>query len=313
MAPGDIERRGPGPFITHVVRSHPVVGHLVASSRRHRKGLRPHHVTERKHLDQPPATRTAAFRHLWAPRRLPWWIGALFAIGASLFALGSAYTAWPDLAPSALRVPERLAAVFFVGSLFFTTAAWLQWLEALNKDVARAFDDSAEGWRWFGWLPHNLGYLASAVQLLGTLLFNINTADAVFANLTWQQEDLFVWTPNMLGCICFLVASVLALVEVTHGAVVFAPRSVSWWIAVINLAGSVAFQISAFFAVARPAPSAPQALFWSSAYTWVGAICFLAGAYLMIPELFDEEERKSQPPGGSSPGFHSTRGRSEPV
>lgn len=291
MPPGDIQKRGPGPFVTHVVRPHPVAGHLVASSRRHRKGLLPHHVPTREHIDRPPATRLSAFRHIWAPQQLSWWIGILFAVGASLFATGAASTAWPAVAPSAVLAPGRITTVFFVGSLFFTTAAWLQWLQALNNDVSEAFGERPGTWRWFGWLPHNLGYLASAAQLVGTLLFNVSTADAALPDLTWRQEDLLVWTPNMLGCLCFLVASLLALVEVTHGAVVFAPRSVSWWIAVINLAGSIAFQVSAAYAVARPTPAGPDALFWSNAYTWLGAMCFFLGAYLMIPELFDEEER----------------------
>ncbi|MDG2306465.1 MAG: hypothetical protein P8R42_17805 [Candidatus Binatia bacterium] len=274
------------------MRPHPRGGHEVATSRRHRKGLFPHHVRNHAEADRPRPSHAAAFLHLWAPGRVAWWVALLFAIGASLFALGSASTAWPDLAPRLLRAPEDLTAVFFVGSLFFTTAALLQWLEALNGDVTTAFDaGSPRRWRWFGWLPHNLGYLASAVQLVGTLLFNMNTADAALSGIGWVEEDLLVWTPNMLGCVCFLVASVLALVEVTQGAFAIEPRSISWWIAIINLAGSVAFQISAFYSVAAPTPSPESSVFLASLYTWIGAVCFLVGAYLMIPELFDEAEQ----------------------
>jgi hypothetical protein len=147
------------------------------------------------------------------------------------------------------------------------------------------------------------------VQLVGTVFFNFNTADAMIPGLSWREEDLFIWTPNMLGSACFLVASYLvasylvasylvasylvasylAYADVSHGAASLAPRSISWWIAIINLAGSVAFQISAVDSVVGPAAASPAMLFWSTLLTAVGAVCFLVGAYLLIPELFDTD------------------------
>jgi hypothetical protein len=97
----------------------------------------------------------------------------------------------------------------------------------------------------------------------------------------------------MVGCVCFLVASYLAYAEVSQGAASFAPRSVSWWIAVVNLLGSLAFQISALYSFAGPAAASESALFRASFYTAAGGLCFLLGSYLMIPELFDEEEQPS--------------------
>jgi hypothetical protein len=282
---------GPGPFVTHRLLRLPDGSHLAATSRRHRKGLRPSRLADPASAQRPEATHATAFRHLWAPGRLGWWIAVLFAIGSACFLLGGVGATWPQAGPAVLRDTGVLNGVFFVGSLFFTAAAWLQWLEALNGDVAEALGDrSPRAWRWFGWRPRNLGYLASAVQLAGTLFFNLNTADAAIAGLSWEAEDLLVWTPNMLGCVCFLVASYLAYAEVCHGAGSFAPRSVSWWVTVVNLAGSVAFQLSAFFSFAGPGPSDPAALFWAGFTTATGAACFLLGSYLMIPELFDEEQ-----------------------
>ena len=91
----------------------------------------------------------------------------------------------------------------------------------------------------------------------------------------------------MLGSVCFLVSSYVAFAEVSCGAFSFAPRSISWWIAVINLLGSVAFQVSALYSIATPSPSAAS-VFAAISWTAAGAICFLLGAYLMIPEMFDE-------------------------
>ncbi|MGH0033507.1 MAG: hypothetical protein ACQGVK_00625 [Myxococcota bacterium] len=287
----EIEDRGPGPFVTHRVQRLPGVGHLVTSSRRHRKGLRPHRVSDAASAERPRPTRAHAFRHLWAPGRLAWWIAILFTLGAALFTLGGIGAAWPGSLPPPLRPGLVLNRVFAVGAVFFTSAAWLQWLEALNGDVADAFRDAApRRWRWFGWRPRNLGYLASAVQLAGTLMFNVDTLDALLSGLSWEEEDLLVWTPNMSGCACFLVASYLAYVEVSQRAVGFAVRSVSWWIAVANLSGSVAFQISALYAFVGPSDAAPEAIFRAGLYTAAGGACFLVGSYLMIPELADEDE-----------------------
>ncbi|MDG1491641.1 MAG: hypothetical protein P8R43_07095, partial [Planctomycetota bacterium] len=117
--------------------------------------------------------------------------------------------------------------------------------------------------------------------------FNFNTIDATFVGLDARQETLWIWTPNMAGCVCFLVASYAAYAEVSHGPASFAPRSLSWWIVMINIAGSVAFQVSGLTCYVG---ASSALLFWSNVFTMIGGGCFLAGAYLLIPELFDEVE-----------------------
>lgn len=278
---------GPGPFITHRLLRLPSGRHLVWSSRRHRKGLPPHEVATPGEATVPFHTVGSAFHHLLAPRRLGWWIALLFAVGSTHFLVGALASTWPAVAPAWLRDPRTVGGVFFAGSLFFTSAAWLQWLEALNGDVATALKGPPQRWRWTGWKPRNLGYLACTVQLAGTILFNFNTADAMVSGLSWREEDAFVWTPDMLGSICFLVSSYLAFAEVSHGATSWAPHNVSWWIAVVNLVGSVAFQASAIDSFVGPGPASPGMLLWSSLFTALGALCFLVGAYLLVPELFD--------------------------
>ena len=288
---GEAYTRGPWAFVTRRLRPLPDGSHFVATSRRHRKGLRPHRVPDLESAARPPPATAAAFRHLWAPKRLAWWIAVLFAIGSALFTIGGVAATWPRAVPASLGEASVLNRIFVVGAVFFTSAAWLQWLEALNRDVARSPRNGASGrWRWVGWRPRNLGYLASAVQLVGTVMFNFNTIDATFAGLSWEAEDLVVWTPNMVGCGCFLVASYLAYVEVSQGVGSFEPRSISWWVTVVNLLGSIAFQISALYSFVGSEPAAPGSLFFASIYTAAGGLFFLMGSYLMIPELFDEHE-----------------------
>ena len=65
---------------------------------------------------------------LWAPRLASWWIGVLFAIGSACFFVGP-FPGFINLVGSAAD-----GVVFFVGSLFFTSAALLQYLEAANAN-----------------------------------------------------------------------------------------------------------------------------------------------------------------------------------
>src|SRR5690349_13414498 len=98
----------------------------------------------------------------WAPRARGWWIGVLFAIGSTLFALG-ALPPYPD------AVGIRWdTATFFVGSLFFTAAAFLTYREAV--DAAPPVDNRPRR-RVLGFRPHRIDWWASAVQLVGTLYF----------------------------------------------------------------------------------------------------------------------------------------------
>jgi hypothetical protein len=288
----ETHERGPWVFVTRVLRRLPDGRHFVATSRRHRKGLQPLFVRDVESAVRPlPAS---AFRPLWAPQRLAWWIAILFAIGSLLFTVGGVAATWPRALPAVLSDVSVVNRIFVVGAIFFTSAAWLQWLEALNGDIEHALrSDAPKRWHWFGWRPRNLGYVASTIQLFGTLLFNFNTIDATFTDLSWKMQDLEIWTPNMLGCLCFLVASYLAFVEVSQGASSFAPRSLSWWVTVMNLLGSVAFQVSALYSFVGPEPAAPGSLLFASFYTAFGGLLFLAGSYLMIPEIRDEEESSS--------------------
>ena len=273
-----------GIFITRVVE-HLSDGRLrVSHSRWHRKGLPPVEIG-RDGVGVRAALVANPWLHLWAPGRLAWWIAVLFIIGSSCFALGSFASNWPQYLPLVFKDSSIINTVFFVGSLFFTSAAWLQLLEAINGDVAD-IGTPERSWRWFAWKPHNAGYSASLIQLIGTVLFNLNTADAMITGLGWVGEDLLIWTPDVIGSVCFLVASYLALIEVSHRFWSVQPRQVSWWIVVLNMLGSVAFMLAAVFTVFLPSSGDMQWAWGANFFTLVGAAGFFSASYLMIPELF---------------------------
>ena len=62
------------------------------------------------------------------------------------------------------------------------------------------------------------------------------------------------------------------------------PRHISWWIGFINLLGCIAFLVSAVFAFVPPHPPGFDAVTWSLWFTLLGALAFMAGALLMLPE-----------------------------
>lgn len=272
-----------GPFVTWATDVDWNGYHRLRTSRRHRKAL-PALKIAAPDADPIEATRhlRPAWSRLWAPGRSQWWIAVLFMIGAALFATGSGAAAWFS--------PRASSWIYVVGAIFFTSAAYLQWVEALNNDVSarrKTHRSWTHGWRLFGWRPRSLGYDGSLVQLAGTLLFNVNTIDALITGLSPRAENIAVWTPDMLGSVCFLIASQFAVTEVSHRIVSFQPGNVSWWITAINMAGSIFFMISAIAAYTTPDGSllAAGIANWG---TFLGAICFLVGAYLLIPEMFEK-------------------------
>jgi hypothetical protein len=214
----------------------------------------------------------------WAPRSRSWWIGILFAIGSALFAVGAV----PGFAQDVGRLLDSIT--FFVGSLFFTSAGFLQYWE--STDVGRV--DSARGWgRLIFARPRQIDWWASGIQLIGTLYFNVSTAVAISTDLSAQTARQHVWRPDAVGSVCFLVASGLAWAEVCHGWVAWTPRSVSWWITLLNLLGSVAFGVSAVASYVVPATGQLRNVERSNVGTFVGALFFLLGAVLLLPEGAD--------------------------
>jgi hypothetical protein len=229
----------------------------------------------RKHLKEAAATGST----WWAPRARGWWIAVLFAVGSLLFALGS--------------VPAYASAVgtrwdnvtFFIGSLFFTSAAFLTYREAV---AAAPVALNPAHRRFFVYQPGRIDWWATGVQLVGTLYFNVSTGTATVTDLSAQTAHQHVWRPDAIGSVCFLVASALAWYEVCHGWAAWRPRSWSWWITLANLIGSVAFGVSAVAAYINPATGQVRNAERANLGTLVGAVCFLIGALLLLPERTEE-------------------------
>lgn len=271
-----VDEQGPWPFVTRrVVQAKDGVRH-VWSSRHHRKSLPG---------EEAMPSVTSVVRCLWMPQQLNWWIGNIFAVGSLLFAVASVLSLSPELAEAGPFDTAGINSIFFVGSIPFTIAAYLQLFQAANAGDFLPSDCTApQRSNLLGWRPHDAGWLSCALQFIGTILFNFNTFDAMIPSLTWFEEDLVVWAPNIIGSILFLASGYLAFIETCHAHWAWKPQNISWWVVFANLLGCVGFMVSAMFAIVLPGAPNTEAITVSILFTLLGAIGFLVGSLLMLPE-----------------------------
>jgi hypothetical protein len=235
------------------------------------------------------------------PARLNRTIAWLFIIGSALFALGS--------------VPAYVSAVgakadgvtYFVGSIFFTAASFSQLLQAQTPAMTEVDLDSQyqrAPVRLRAWLPHDRNWLAAITQFPGTLYFNVSTLAALVHNATVQQEDRRIWRPDFFGSTLFLVASVFAILAIGR-FLSLRPRYFPWWIAWLNMIGSILFMASALASYVLPSTGEFVNSPVSIAGTLFGALCFLIGAIVMFP-AWRHAVREAAAPIGEHTRQHTT-------
>ncbi|MGZ4438209.1 MAG: hypothetical protein ACXVW6_11240 [Nocardioidaceae bacterium] len=212
---------------------------------------------------------------LWAPGRASWWSAVFFVIGSTCFLVGP-LPAFLDLVGGHVD-----ALVFFVGSVFFTAAATVQWVDTIDAGRAGASGGSL---RLLSWEPHRIDWWSSGVQLVGTLFFNATTFRALSTSVDTPSYDRVVWRPDAFGSVCFLISGYLAYVAVAGGLVRWPPGTLEGVTASVNLAGCVAFGLSALGAFVLPTTGSQVNVTIANAATSVGALGFLVGAVLLLPE-----------------------------
>jgi hypothetical protein len=223
---------------------------------------------------------------LWAPGQAWWWTAVLFAAGSICFLVAPvpAFLNWVG--------PQPDAVVFFVGSLLFTTAALLQWLECVHTETTSAATPRRSGAAF--WNPHRIDWCSSTVQLIGTLFFNATTFRALSTALDSPSYDRVVWRPDALGSICVLVSGVLAYIEVAGRLARRPPRTIEGAVVGVNLLGCVLFGLAALGAYVLPTTHSEVNVTIANVTTSLGALAFLVGAALLLPERAEAQrtERK---------------------
>jgi hypothetical protein len=224
------------------------------------------------------------------PRRLNTTVATLFMVGSTGFAAGSV----PAYASAAGRLPDALT--FFISSIFFTSASYGQLVQAQSPAMAAtgsSLDETRREARRWAWLWRDKAWLGAITQFAGTLYFNVTTFTALASGLTASQYDRVVWRPDFYGSVLFLVASTFAILALGR-FFSLRLRSPAWRIAWINMVGSIAFMLSALAAYVLPKTDLPVSVAWANAGTFAGAVCFFAGAWLMIPQWRAAERARPQ-------------------
>ncbi len=302
----DLKPKFFGPFLTWISGTDEHGNRCIVTSRRHRKHLQPLMVTDKDDRLHESIPRKV-WLHFCEPRNSSWWLAIFFIIGSALFTFGAALQIFPSFLSAWWHLPTVNNCVYFVGSMFFTTSATMQFIEVINADITTIKETRSKTpgkkltLRWFAWRPRNLGYLASFTQLIGTVLFNFNTADALFQNVSPTGENLIIWSPDLSGSILFLASSAFAYLEVTHHIGYTKFTDLTLWIAMVNALGSIAFMESAFVSFYEPDGS----IWWIPGSTWgtfSGGIAFMIASYLLIPELFEEEGEISKQKNNNASG-----------
>jgi len=270
-----------GPFITQLSRAGREGAVYLRTSRRYRRGL--HDIM----LDKKGKVREKIGRLslLFAirPDLLSWWVGTLFMIGSALFVAGSAMQLY--LSDHFSSFESNLT--YFIGSIFFTSAAYGQLLQSINANIALipGIRKKQKSWRWWARGLRSPGFLSAASQFIGTILFNFNTFDAMYGFHSPAGEHLFIWVPDMVGSVLFLLSSFFAWVEIYHDAYVKPFITATWWVVWFNIIGSVLFQLSALYGYINPITGMVPSGHLSVSFTLWGAVCFYLGAHLSNVEL----------------------------
>jgi hypothetical protein len=203
-----------------------------------------------------------------------------FTLGGSLFAIGAL------LAQLDVGTLWDVDMVYLVGGVFFSIGGYVSVLQASNTptDIDENGSLTSARWRWSSFEPRDIGWLSAAVLFAGTLFFGVSLVSAFAEDLTPRQTNGWIWVPDIVGCVCFLVSGHLALVEVGHGRIWRVVNDLGWWIVGINQVGSILFFLAGLAAFTRPATSTAVDLGLVDWGTFAGAVCFAAGGVLQLFE-----------------------------
>ena len=92
-----------------------------------------------------------------------------------------------------------------------------------------------------------------------------------------------MWRPDLFGSVLFLVSSAFAILALEHGFFDWRSRSLPWWIAWLNMLGSIFFMLSAIASFVLPSTGGVINQPIANAGTFLGAVCFFVAAGLLLP------------------------------
>jgi hypothetical protein len=192
-----------------------------------------------------------------------------FILGGSLFALGAVF------AQVGVGSQVTVNVTYLVGGLFFSLGGFASILLVVTMSSDELGPAEGGQIRWWG--PQQTGWPSAVVLFVGTLLFAVSLVAAFAEGLTPRQSNGWIWLPDIVGCLCFLVSGHLALRDVCHGSIGVRVHDLGWWVAAVNQVGSILFFLAGIAAFTRPATSTAIDIGLVNWGTFAGAVCFAVG------------------------------------
>ena len=201
-----------------------------------------------------------------------------FTIGGSLFALGALF------AQQGVGGTSTVNVTYLVGGFFFSLGGYTSIVLAVNLGAGA---DEAAGdrrLRWWSFQPRDRAWSGAVVLFVGTLLFAVSLVAAFAEELTPRQSNSWIWFPDILGCLCFLVSGHLGLLVVGGWRRRGRGTGLDWWVVAVNQVGSVLFFLAGIASFTRPATSTAVNEGLVNWGTFAGALCFAIGG---VVQAFD--------------------------
>lgn len=190
--------------------------------------------------------------------------GCMFVLGGGLFALGAV------LAQLGTTGMTTVNVTYLVGGFFFSLGGYTTIvLAAVGGRPARPPARSRAWW-------------SAVVLFVGTLFFAVSLVAAFAEGLTPRQSNGWIWLPDIVGCVCFLVSGHLALLEVGEGRIRVRSGLLGWWVAAVNQLGSILFFLAGIAAFTRPATAQEINTGLVNWGTFAGAVCFAVAGVLQV-------------------------------
>jgi hypothetical protein len=199
-----------------------------------------------------------------------------FILGGSLFALGAVF------AQRGVGTLVTVNITYLVGGFFFSLGGYASILLVINAARDQGRRSTEEPMRWWSYQPHRRDWLSAVVLFTGTLLFAVSLVAAFAEGLTPRQSNGWIWFPDILGCVSFLVSGHLAMLEVGAGHIGVHTHELAWWVVAINQIGSILFFLAGIAAFTRPATSSAVDVGLVNWGTFAGAVCFAIGGVMQV-------------------------------
>jgi hypothetical protein len=185
-----------------------------------------------------------------------------FILGGSLFALGALFA---QLGVGSL---VTVNITYLVGGFFFSLGGYASIVLVVNATRDQP--------------PHSREWLSAVVLFVGTLVFAVSLVAAFAEGLTPRQSNGWIWFPDIVGCICFLVSGHLAMPDVGSGHVEVRVHELAWWVVAVNQFGSILFFLAGIAAFTRPVTDSALDAGLVNWGTFAGAACFAVGGVIQV-------------------------------